>query len=54
MRTPPLLAAFILSRVCKPFCAKSLTLPWPILKKDGRLRLISFYSLLQTAFYEHM
>lgn len=27
MRTPPLLADFILSRVCKPFCEKSLTLP---------------------------
>ena len=26
----------------------------PVLKKDGRPRLISSYSLLQTAFYEHM
>ncbi len=26
----------------------------PFLKKDGRPRLISSYSLLQTAFYEHM
>ena len=26
----------------------------PVLKKDGRPRLVSSYSLLQTAFYEHM
>ena len=28
MRTPPLLADFIQSRVCKPKCEKLLTLPW--------------------------
>ena len=27
MRTPPLLADFTHTRVCKPFCEKSLTLP---------------------------
>ena len=29
MRTPPLPADFIYTRICKPFCAKFLTLPFP-------------------------
>ena len=33
MKMPPLLADFTHTRVCKPFCEKSLTLPPPVLPK---------------------
>ena len=52
MRTPPLLADFTHTRVCKPFCEKYLTLTWFVVSfQNGVLRLHSARGLQTMSFY---
>ena len=53
MRTPPLLADIIHARVCKPICAKFLTLPKEMVDNIISTFKIIFYRLiLHTLFFK--